>query len=49
MSRSTSTCFRIVDASTIAPATLRFRASSMNDWTIGACATSGAPSRSESK
>jgi hypothetical protein len=42
MSRRTSTCFLIVDASIIAPATLRCLPSSMNDWITGAWATSAA-------
>ena len=46
---STSTCLCIVDASTIAAATLRLFASRMNDSITGACATSAAPPRSESK
>ena len=49
MSRRTSTCFLIVDASIIAPATLRCLPSSMNDWITGAWATSAASPRSESK
>jgi len=47
--RSTSTCLCIVAASTIAPATLRFFASCMNDSITGPCATSATPPRSESK
>ena len=39
----------LIDMSTIAPATRRFLASSTNDATTGACATSGAPPRSSSK
>ena len=49
MSCSTSTCFFIVDASTIAPATLRLLPSRMNDSITGPCATSAAPLRSVSK
>ena len=37
MRRSTSTCLCIVVASTIAPVTRRFFASSTNDATTGAC------------
>src|SRR5450631_2566598 len=49
ISRSTSTCLCIACASTIPPASLRFLASWMKDSTTGACATSWASPRSESK